>query len=712
MLKMSRWVADAPDRIVLTFFWLCLVVSVTVLLGWFHPAVVLPASALVIAATWKLMPARPQALVSQAALTEKAVVEGTASQEAVAQETEPGRHRAYVWGAASALLYVLAWLVANIPFASRFVMVNRDPGFLTLAGFWLRDNPGALVPLGYSAQVAAAVPGFTAVGRGYYLAGSGDALYTQGANLLPGLLGMMGWAGGDMAIMAGNLIMGAISLLAVYGFARRVTGPLVALVPLVALSLGAPMLVFSRAAYSEIVTIALVFGGLTVGWAALTSRKHRLMMLSGAMVGAAGLARIDGAAGVAGLVLALGLAAALAVHPDRRRFYLLSLAWGTVGAIAVLTLGWLDLRLLSPVYLDDLGPQFALLNMALAASLALAAAINIPWVSRWAGRLVSKFRRPVAVAVTVATLALGLALLSRPLWYVGHHQRLGTPFADLVQVLQAQEGIYPIDGTRSYDEQTLTWISWYQGWIFVALALLGIAVAAWKMSRRSDSRFVFLLAVVAGPSLLYLWRASITPDQIWAMRRLISVTVPGFAVLAALVLKSLWESRREWIRQCASLLAVGVLAYPLHVSTVATGWFTQVEHEGMYGIAHRQCQLLEGRPTVLVGNSGMHGTLQILCGAQVIRPINASFVTSENLAQVRQVWGQDVVVLTDSPHLLTWATGQEPPPLIEAVSTRLALSLTRRPQGIEAFPNIWRAGLICPDGSISDSPTSDAACHE
>jgi len=612
-----------PDRIPLMLFWACLVVSVTVTLGVFRPVVVVPAILVLVAATWRLLP------------------------------EELPTSRAGVVGAVGAVVVALAWVAVNAPYASRFIVVSRDPGFLALGGIWLSDHPSAVIPAGGAYDVADAVRRATAAGSG--MAAIDGNLYLQGTKLLPGLLAVAGWAGGDTAVLGGNLLVGAAALVAVYGLARRLTGPLVALLPVVALAASIPMTAFSRAAYTEPLAVALAFGGLTVIWSAFRGRDWRLHVVGAAMIGATGLVRIDGAATVVGLLAGYGLFAGATLLPRPRRRALGTLAAVIGVSAAVLVIGYLDLRLTSPKYLADLGSEYTML------------------------------------------LAVAAMLISRPLWMVNRNLDPESGYASLVGALQNRDMLV-VDPTRSYDEMTVTWLSWYLGWPAVVLGFVGLALAvAWAVQRR-DPRWLVLATVIGAPSALYLWRVSITPDQIWAVRRLLPLTIPGLLVLATVALVWVWQRRRasRGVTVAAGLAAAAFVAAP--VLSWRGDLFTTVEQDGRWAQAHEICAALPAGRVVVVGAPSYVPTLRVMCDVEVVAFGRAP--EAPELLDVRRAWDDDVAVLTFDAALVPWSGGQTPEPVRDGWTRTWEIDLDEIPAGGVTTRSTTYLGTIAPDGTV------------
>jgi hypothetical protein len=145
---------------------------------------------------------------------------------------------------------------------------------------------------------------------------------------------------------------------------------------------------------------------------------------------------------------------------------------------------------------------------------------------------------------------------SRPLWQVARTPDAARSQTDYIAFLQAAGGI-AVDGSRSYAEQTLAWLSWYWGPLVVVLGAAGTALAVRRLLARGDRALVAPLAMFLSTSLLYLTAPSIVPDQVWAMRRYLPVVIPGFLVASVAALSPL--ARRGRTGKVVALLLAGAL---------------------------------------------------------------------------------------------------------------------------------------------------------
>lgn len=672
-------VVGLPSRLVTLFFWTCVVVCVAILVGAFTPVVVLPAILVVVVATWRLVPAPVR-------LGRDAVV-----------------------GAGAALAMTVLWAAANAHFAAETLLVQRDPGFLTLQGLWLVDNADPSIPLRSAAAVAEAIPGASAVAEAF--SQRGDLMDAQGAKTFPGLLAVVGWAAGSRGVLAGNVLIAGVALLALYDVARRLTSPLWALLPVGALALTLPFLYFTRTPFTEPTTLVLVLGGLAVLWSAFVDLRTWRFGLAGAMVGAGALSRIDGAAVAAGLVLALGVVAAASSQPERRRALRRGLRAGLAGAAAMVALGYADVRVNSAGYLVEHSGLYAgvigLFVASAAAAVALERVSRSPRVTGW----ITARRDRVATWAAVAVSVAAVVLLSRPLWMQAHGFDEGSSYAQFIAAAQRTAGV-AVDGTRSYDEMTMLWLGWYLGPVALVVGVAGIATMVAHAIRRRRAELVVLLLTLGVPALVYVVRPSITPDHVWAMRRLLPAAMP------LLLLSATWALQR-WARVATSrsrpagsvgLAGVGLVAAAVLLWPLAT-WgtlHTVADYRGRSAQVQALCDLVGTSPVVVVLGEGptLLPTVRIVCGSDVVELADPP--TRETLAAVRAAWGdQPVLLASASDGVIPWDAAASPSaadhPTIatDVIRWPHVLSIPRTP--IEFTSPLW-VGRVGTDGSVTPVP--------
>ncbi len=626
--RLAAAVTELPSRLPLVLFWLTLVVSVTILLNLFTAAVVLPAVLVLVVLTWRWAPDRLPA--STPALR----------------------------GAILALTGAACWVLIGLRYTAEVMLVERDPGFLTLEGLWLSHNADPDIPIRTAADVLAQIPGARATSDAFWLDGS--ALTAQGAKAFPGLIATFGWGGGQTAVLGANVVIGGLALLALYDLGRRLLSPYWALLPMAALALTTPMLYFTRAPFTEPVNLVVTFTGLAVIWGALRRPRAGHFVLGGALLGAPALSRIDGAAVAAGLLLGLGLVAGASRAPQRRRELVRGFVLASVAALAMVALGYLDVQVNSTGYLSDHRALYLPL-IGLLAGCVVTAGLAIllgPHLAGWLDR----HRRVLAGTAMCGVLAGAVFLASRPLWWEAHRTKPGSGQASFIASVQASAGV-AVDGTRSYDEQTVTWLAWYLGVGTVILAAVGAALMLREsIARRRASLFV-LLVTLGVPTLLYLLRPSITPDQIWAMRRFLPAALPMVLLCAVWLLQRAvgWAGEANRAGGASTLVRVVVTLCCLHLLTAPLwtwgGLVIQPEFEGRAQQVDGLCCQVAGSRVVVVRGAEppLLPTLRIACDVDVVEVTGP--VSAEQLSAIREAWGPGrVLVATGLPGNVPWPT--------------------------------------------------------
>lgn len=706
----SRAVALAlslPDRLPVVLLACGVAALVAVLLGQLRPWVALPLALALVVATWRLVPAAPPPT------------------------------RAHLASLVAALALVAGWIVVSLRSVAEYVVVNRDPGFLTLQALWLVDHPSAPIPVGGAQAAAAAVSAAAGASAGTEAFGLHDgSLYAQGNKMLPALLAMLGWVGGEDAVRAGNLVVGAVALLAVFAAARRFAGPGWALVPTAALALSLPFLVTTRAAYTEPLAVAFLCGALALahglwhGGVRVLTRGRRVgaAALTGALVGAAGTVRIDGAVTLAGLAIAVVLVAATPLGRSDRRAAAQGALAALAAAVAMVALGLADVLLLSPDYVQVHVSQITSLLVGSGVLVLVAVvAVLIPGSAR--ARVAALVHRvPLGRTAAGTVVVLGAVLASRPLWWQAHANDPQSGVGYAVTVLQAAAG-QPLDGSRSYDEQSLAWVSWYLGVPAVVLGFAGLGVLAYRAVARRDPAATLLVAVVGVAAVFPLVKVSITPDQIWAVRRLVPATFPGLLVAGACALAALarragtagaggWRygpgdgsrpPRRGWRPRpglptvriaAAGVLAAAVVAYPVTTWGSVAG---VVELSGRATQARAVCDTLArlGVERVVWTHSSPFrylATLRVMCDVEVVEVLSPPSAT--DLAALRDAWGgEPVAALSFDASDYPWTT----PPTTSVggtTSQTLGRTLIGAPTTVDpVWSEVW-VGIVQEDGTV------------
>ncbi|MCB2411290.1 glycosyltransferase family 39 protein, partial [Demequina sp. TTPB684] len=244
---------------------------------------------------------------------------------------------------------------------------------LTLSGLWLVDHASTDIPTLGAIPVADLQANVLAdAWQAWNL--DGDVVQPQGAKALPALISVGGWLAGVPGVLAANVVVGGVGVLAVFSIARRFLSPMAALAPAATLALSVAHLGLSRSAYSEPLTLLLLMAAVHWAWRGLEHGRTGALVAAGIASGATALVRIDGGAYALGVLIGVAIAAAFAGPKARTGFIAFTVAQGAmVGA------GYLSLARWSAAYLERLGDEARLLG----AVYAVFAALLIIWAATW-----------------------------------------------------------------------------------------------------------------------------------------------------------------------------------------------------------------------------------------------------------------------------------------------------------------------------------------
>lgn len=694
--RAAMWLL-APHAVVVACVALALAAGITVTLGQHRPWTTLPLAAVLGWALWRAV--RP-------------------SQTHVRATGQRDMARS-IKGAQIAVLGVLAWLIINGIARAEYLIVSRDPGFLTLSGLWLADHPSTDIPTLGAIEASQSQPNMLAdASQAWNL--RGEYIQPQGAKMLPALISVGGWLAGTNGVLVGNVVVGAAGLMALYLVARRFLDPLWALMPVALVGLSVSHIALSRAAYSEPLTLLLVFAGLAWAWQGVESQRPWSLIAAGAVTGATALVRIDGAAFAAGALLGTVVALALTARgagEGAHSLRLRSLAGFATAQVVMLAVGYASLWRWSQAYLERLMPEA---RTAVGVYLAVLIASAL-WAATWNGalrgeRLVTAPARAAATrgAVTVGGLVtvLLLALASRPLWTTVHRGTSSSvdEFTNgVVEVFQQLQGL-PIEPTRTYAEHTVTWLSYYLTWPVILLAVVGFGLATASALRSRPAWALFVIGCLM-PTVLYLLKPEIVPDHIWAIRRFESVAIPAFALAASLAARRLASLAKRRLPGNHGR-RVGTVAVLLTVLLPVSTWISLKPHEsypvsvamhvftremaGARTHSDQLCDVIDGRPVVLYGSSAFFGTLRVRCDVPVV--LSLEDPTPAGLEEATQAWGQAPVVLTRAPQDLVWT--QDPLPLVDGEVYQADYQLQGIPRTIRVSSYTWFAGVPNAQGEL------------
>lgn len=605
---------------------------------------------------------------------------------------------------------VVALAVAfNVGYSAQDITVSRDPGTYALTGQWLAHHGSAHITT--EPQVFGELAGVYGSSLGF----SDDApgqLQSQYPNAAPELVAMGGWVSDSWLLRTAPFI-GGLALLSFFALARGFVREWWALGATVLLTVSMPMLHFSRIVVSEPTTMVFLLGGLALLFEADRRGGVWLHLVAGLTGGAAGLARIDGGIFLMAIAGYGVLRLARAAVGQRRRTGL-ELAAMLLAALVPYGLGMRITATLSPAYWyggNGHAPE-AIIPGVVALLIAVfgVGVVAVAWrggslrlqAERLAGRLSTGFAALLVVLAVVGA--------TRPLWLTAH-QYIGPSFSDWIRYWQGLERL-PLDGTRSYAEHTLTWLSWYDSAIVVAAGALGIAWLTRRVGRTGRPAALGFLMICVAYSLASLTYPDITADQIWSMRRFLPIVIPGFLIGAAYVGSRLWRYGR------GAQVAVGVLALAALGLTLRTDQPLVQTREGVPQLAEFEnvCANLPAHAAVLVSGglpTDNAMTVRAYCRVPVASLNSTSYVKDPSplqageLAEIRgnaAAAGRTLVVLTDDPAALPpQADGSRPAVsrLSQVTSSRWKPALTHAPT--ENWPLKQNLYLVTvhEDGTVS-----------
>ncbi|SDO52745.1 Dolichyl-phosphate-mannose-protein mannosyltransferase [Nakamurella panacisegetis] len=675
----AAFLVTLPDRLMTWFLTVSVVVSVALLAGQFRPWLVFPVAVVAVILTSRFVPLSPEV------------------------------NRLAVVGTGVAVLTAIAWYLVQRGHTAQMIGLDRDPAQYTLSALYLMHHASPDVVLDPALPaLAAKVPG---VMTDFLQGNSGAVNHIQGNDLLPGWLAVFGWLHGAAGVFTGNVAIGALALLSVYALARRILGPLWALAPMALLAVTMPLAAFSRMPYTEPTALIFVCGMSVALWVAIRERSLRLYALSGAFAGATMIARIDGGLTVVAVLSALALLALAPVTAIRRRegrLAMLVFLWGAVPAGA---LGWLDLAVHSPKYLSGLSGE--LYPVLAAVPVVLALGLGLSLLRPVTGRLavwMSDHRKGLTIGAGVVVAIGCVVMVSRPLWLVDHFvkNRDGGDYVGAVAARQKSEGL-AIDGTRSYDEMSISWMAWYLGWIVVGAALVGAVLVAVEFCRKRRPELLAMWTVPVLVGLVYLNKIAITPDQIWALRRLLPVVIPMTAIAAAFALRAVVMRLPR-----TSFRAVGVAVVAFLMIQPATNWgsamFDSREGVGEYDLVNQICQLSGDGLIVQAGAYPIMGSalpaLQELCSDKVV---SVSQATPATMAQIAANWkGKGpITVVVFFPESVTWTRpvdGHQP--LGKVIFSRWESVISRKPSNLNLQQVSFWLGTLQSNGQVTPLNTA------
>lgn len=495
-----------------------------------------------------------------------------------------------------AVFVIIGFALLNMKYAAEHLLTDRDPGVYLTTARWLASNGSLLVEGAVGAF--AGVPGIDGISEGHYAASGGGLLHTGFLHGLAVVLAVGRWIGGDwLMLKAVGALSGGI-IAAFYVFGRTVLRPWWALAATTGVAVNLVVLHFGRDAYSELLFMIFLYGGLWIFDRALETDRAAASFLAGLVLGATAMVRIDAWMLLAGLAAFLFFDTWTFEGEWRDRVKTVA-APVVAGVVVTGGLGIADLLIASPLYFRSLMPNVYRVAAVYAFVIGVGLAISLfARPRRWSGTAEGTIRRQRIGTAAAAFIVIGSAFLYfvRPALFVERSWAA----AEVIEYLQRLNDL-PSDGGRRYWEMSLHWQAWYLG---VAGLTIGIAGWAWtareviigRLRRLAPFLFMFTLVTIA-----YLWRPANTPDHLWMMRRFLTITIPGFVLLGFVGLQALVPVAKErWGRPVGTVAATGLVGLmlipPAIFSAPLVRSTTQV---GMYGVTREICATLGDDAAVL-----------------------------------------------------------------------------------------------------------------
>jgi hypothetical protein len=594
------------------------------------------------------------------------------------------------WPLIGVAAVAVAFCAFQLVMVSEQIVVRRDPASYFNFATWLTGHGSLPIPV----DKAAFGGGDAALSYG------SPAFFQRGGVLVPQFMAGTpmivtagGWIGGARALLGAMPILGGLAVLSFGGLTARLVSPRWAPAGALALALTWPMMMISRAIYSETAALVLTLGGLALTLDALRSGRRIPALLGGLALGLTVLVRIDGLRDVLPVLAFGGLLLGL-----RRSVGPPLLAGLAAGAGA----GLLEGYAMSRPYLQlQRGSLIPLLYIA--AAVVVATAVVSLLVHRYGLPDGTRFRLPdLALPVTFTVMALFAA---RPFLQTVRrvpHTPDDRVNAIYIAALQRSQGL-PSDPDRQYSELSLHWVTWYIGVPAVLLATIGAGLLARNLLRRRHTHWALPYAMIVWTTVTTLWRPAITPDQPWASRRLIQVVIPGLLLFALWALA--WTTRRArrlgYGRQAAAVIAAcGTLLVLMPTVVTSAGlMFTRTEH-GEVAQARALCRAIGPNSAAIIVDRltadrfsqvirGMCGTptarARVLPGASTAPPGDVARIVGKVAASGRR----PVLLGDDQTDVTPYGRVSH---VFHVRGRRDPNNLTSRPKGTSLLAlNVWMA---------------------
>lgn len=549
------------------------------------------------------------------------------------------------------------------------LIAERDPGVYIATGLWLGEHGNLRV--GMPVGPFDTAPGVRQVGIGFS-ANDVDSLDAQFPHLNAAFLAVGSWLGNMKIFLVPQVLMSA-ALVMLYALGVRLGRPFGGAVGALALAVSYPFVYVARDAYSEPVALLLLLSGL---WALTYVRRSgvRAGLIAGALLGATCMARIDG------YIPLIPIAGVVAIEWQlARRRGDAARAAGYVAVAAAITLtaalGTFDVWAFSRSYYNsNLGPRIAtMVGGILVAALVGSVAGRYLFCSEPSGDTPRAGVRWGFGVVAVAVVGfLVWARFVRP-DFAGLERAMDTP-GRVVDLL-------PWAKTLSY-----LWLEWYLGPLLVAV---GFASLIWMTGRgllSRDRSWLPAAGVGFATTLLYLYAPSITPDQPWAIRRFVAVSIPLLLLATGMAFETVARRRPPWTMLGAGAIGLGLLFTPVRVTHLLEETAPGASLAGRF---NQICTFAHEEPSAILVTPGqalaytIPESLQAWCDVPVAGAIDS--VTPGEIRALSMLWraeGRRLLILSTSPEGLVGVGGSTVMPIPGPVLMGPQPSIDHSPGGM------------------------------
>jgi hypothetical protein len=546
------------------------------------------------------------------------------------------------------LLLSLVITVLNSVLATEHIVVNRDPGVYVATAQRLATT-GDVFGLGLQGPFAEYREVLDVAGSGFYANEAETRLSVQFMHLLPAVMAVGAWLGGPDALFLVNPVLGGLSLLIFFLFSCRFVRPLFGLVAILALAANIVFLHFTRDAYTEILAQILLFGGLWALGEGKDGRNRRWSWFGGALLGAGCMARIDAIVvlvPLAAYFITLGISQRRWGPQRELRSFVLPASLGMATTVSV---AGLDALVVSMPYVRDLRhlvvPVVGLLVVMI--SVGILFIVRPPRLLHRVRNLYHTYRGLLAaIVVLILTVLFIYGWFFRP----GLEVARQLPGAPLIAGLQTREGV-PVDQTRTYAEFTIVRMASYMGNIGLVLGFLGVALATWRWVSGRAQEIMPFLGVFLAVSVVYLWRPSIFPDQIWALRRFLPITIPGILLFAVYFAEYVWSERHRGFGAARVVLPVALLGMTVQAAVVSAPVMGLKAFAPGHGLLDNFCRSLGTNTAAIVLPGGavertLPQVIQSFCGWPIaVASEGLTWDEYRSLASAWEAEGRELVLV-------------------------------------------------------------------